>query len=80
MSSNKHLGATPTCFPLNQPHKWPLVAGGSLVPQRDFPDTVLRRADPSNGDLHHVLGHRSLEPHGGDGEDVLGGDIWLVGK
>ena len=45
-----------------------LVAGGS------------RRADPSNGDLHHVLGHRSLEPHGGDGEDVLGGDIWLVGK
>ena len=49
-----------------------VAAGGGLVPLRDFPDAVLRRADPSNGDLRHVLGHRSLERttwgDGGDGQ------------
>ena len=32
--------------------------GWGLVPQCDFPDAVLRRAHPANGDFHHVLGHR----------------------
>lgn len=50
-----------------------IAAGWSLVPQRDLPDAVLRRAHLAHADLHHVLGHRC--PCGSEASDRRGGGV-----